>query len=179
MNRLLTLSPLFKPVCSQTTTASSKLLDAPVCIPTCLFAQQNRPKCRAGRYRPTKDRSRPLTYEMSNKPMHIGVRKGFNSWNTSSLVGAEFTAGDIAMEDMFIRAFLTGTWHRAFLSEVIIKRRANLIIINGICSQALLPRKYYWLIGYTEELLALLLKCPIKVDIHTAPSMKSLIYKYI
>ncbi|KAJ6216280.1 hypothetical protein RDWZM_007437 [Blomia tropicalis] len=143
------------------------------------FVQQCRGKCQAGRYKVTLKRNRPLTYEMANKPHNIAVRKGWNSWNTSSLVGVEHQASEITVDDVFIRSFIAGTWHRLFLSEIILKRRANLITINGIVSQQIPPRKYYWLIGYTEEILSLILKCPVKVDIQTTANRNALIYKYI
>ena len=40
-------------------------------------------KAQAGRYRVTRNRSRPLTYEMANQPFQIAHRKSWNSWNTS------------------------------------------------------------------------------------------------
>lgn len=40
-------------------------------------------KAQAGRYKVTRDRSRPLTYEMANQPFMIAHRKSWNSWNTS------------------------------------------------------------------------------------------------
>lgn len=36
----------------------------------------------AGKYRITKKRDRPLTYEMANGPHYIAHRKSWNSWNT-------------------------------------------------------------------------------------------------
>ena len=39
-------------------------------------------KCRAGRYRVTKYRTKPLTYEMANPPHQIAHTKSWNSWNT-------------------------------------------------------------------------------------------------
>ena len=145
---------------------------------TPLSLVQTRNKCQAGRYKITLKRNRPLTYEMANKPSHIGVRKGWNSWNTSSLVGSE-RSSEVTIDDMFIRSFMNGTWHRLFLSELIIKRRANMIILNGICLQSITPSKFYFLIGYTEELLSHFLKCPVKVDIQTTSDRNALIYKYI
>ena len=88
-------------------------------------------------------------------------------------------ASEITIEDVFIRSFIYGTWHRLFLSEVIIKRRANTITIAGIVHRVISPRKLYWLIGYTEEILSLLLKCPVKVDIQTTEDKKALVYKYV
>ncbi|KAK8785162.1 hypothetical protein V5799_008473 [Amblyomma americanum] len=40
-------------------------------------------KNRAGRYRVTRNHSRPLTYEMANPPHQIAHRKAWNSWNTT------------------------------------------------------------------------------------------------
>ncbi|XP_046915348.2 mitochondrial ribosomal protein S24 [Dermatophagoides farinae] len=138
----------------------------------------SRQKCQAGRYKVTLKRNRPLTYEQANKPSYIGVRKGWNSWNTSSLPGVSLTS-EVSIDDAFIRKFIAGTWHRLFLSEVIIKRRGNMIHIGGIVNQAIPVRKYYWLIGYTEELLSHLLKCPVKIDVQTTADRNALIYKYI
>lgn len=39
-------------------------------------------KVQSGRYKVTRDRSRPLTYEMANQPCQIAHRKSWNSWNT-------------------------------------------------------------------------------------------------
>lgn len=141
-------------------------------------AEQRRGKIQAGRYKVTLKRNRPLTYEQSNKPCYIATRKSWNSWNTSSLVGVTNTP-EVVMDDVFIRSFLHGTWHRLFLSEIIIKRRANTITIAGIVHQAIAARKFYFLIGYTEELLSRLLKCPVKMDIQTTSDKHGLIYKYI
>jgi hypothetical protein len=43
-------------------------------------------KERAGKYRVTVNRSRPLTYEMAFRPQEIATKKGFNSFNTAQLV---------------------------------------------------------------------------------------------
>ncbi len=135
-------------------------------------------KCVAGRYKVTTKQDRPLTYEMANRPQHIASRKSWNSWNTSSLVGVERTY-DTTIEDFFIRKFIFGTWHRLFLSEVIIKRRANLIVISGIIVQSLTARKMYFLIGYTEQILSYILKCPVKLELQTTSDKKALVFKYI
>lgn len=152
---------------------SNSMLDAEF-----IFYNQIRGKCQAGRYKVTLKRTRPLTYEQANKPCYIGVRKSWNSWNTSSLLDVPLRS-EVTIDDMFIRKFITGTWHRLFLSEIIIKRRANMISIGGIVHQSIPARKYYFLIGYSEELLSYLLKCPVKVDIQTTENRDALIYKYI
>jgi len=38
----------------------------------------------------------------------------------------------VAVEDSFIRKFILGTWDKMWLSEVVIKRRHNTIIVCGI-----------------------------------------------
>lgn len=86
---------------------------------------------------------------------------------------------ECATEDFFIRKFIFGTWHRLFLSELLIKRRANIIILSGIVIQAVHPRKVYFLIGYTEEILSYILKCPVKMDIQTLDDPKKMVFKYI
>lgn len=46
------------------------------------------PLCRvvSGKYRITKKRDRPLTYEMANPPHYIAHRKSWNSWNTCEYI---------------------------------------------------------------------------------------------
>ncbi|RWS15750.1 28S ribosomal protein S24-like protein [Dinothrombium tinctorium] len=108
----------------------------------------------------------------------IGFTKTWNSWNTSNLLDG-LRKSETAVEDLFIRKFISGTWHRLFASEVIIKRRANTIIIGGIVVRSILPRKMYFLIGFTEELLSYVLKCNVKMEIQTVESKEELIVKYV
>ncbi|CAG9853809.1 unnamed protein product [Phyllotreta striolata] len=135
-------------------------------------------KNQAGRYRITPKGDFPLTYEMANPPHRIAHRKAWNSWNTSNLDGGVRSA-ETAVEDMFIRKFVTGTWHNLFASEVIIKRQHNIIRIAGIITRGLSPRKMYFLIGYTEELLGFWLQCPVKMELQTIADRKDIVFKYI
>lgn len=91
----------------------------------------------------------------------------------------EGRASETTTEDMFIRKFMGGTWHRLLASEVIIKRRHNMIIIACLVFQAVPPRKMYFLSGYTEELLSTFLNCPVKVELQTVKDKKDIIFKYI
>merc|ERR1719411_2113367 len=92
---------------------------------------------RAGEYKITINRTKPLSYEQSMKPTDIAYRKGYNSANTAQLEGTFLEREQIGqdlphktfVEDMFIRKFMTGTWPEATLSEVIIKRQHNLVRI--------------------------------------------------
>ncbi|GFQ73519.1 28S ribosomal protein S24, mitochondrial [Trichonephila clavata] len=138
-------------------------------------------KAQAGRFKRTRNHSKPLTYEQFNAPNQIHHRKSWNTWNTSNLLDADdgIRASQTALEDFFIRKFMFGTWHRIFVSDVIIKRRHNLIVISGIITQNLQVRKLYFLIGYTEEMLSYIFKCPIKMELQSTPERKDVVFKYV
>lgn len=143
-----------------------------------IYTTNSLQKKQAGRHRPSLRQDKPLTYEQANFPHLIFVRKGWNSWNTATLKDS-VRLPETVTDDFTIRRFIQGTWHRLFLSEVIIKRRGNMIIIAGLVIQSLLPRKMYFLIGYTEEILSYLLKCPVKMELQTVSDRKDVIFKYI
>ncbi|XP_017287734.1 28S ribosomal protein S24, mitochondrial [Kryptolebias marmoratus] len=119
---------------------------------------------------------KPLTYEQAYYPHHIAHCKGWLSQHTSNLKG-EDGAGERTVEDVFIRRFMFGTFHSCLADEIVIKRRGNMIIVCALMLQKMLPQKYYFLIGYSEELLSYFYKCPVKLEIQTVP-VKT-VYKYI
>lgn len=86
---------------------------------------------------------------------------------------------ETAIEDIFIRQFMRGTWHNLFASEVIIKRQHNIIRIAGIITRSIAPTKIYFLTGYTEEFLSYWLQCPIKIELVTTNNKQDVIFKYI
>lgn len=145
----------------------------------------------AGRYKVTLDQSKPLTYEMAIKPEQIGIHKSFNSFNTGQLEdtfgykrwgekGGTLLSHKLFIEDMFIRKFLRGTWTEMILSEIIVKRQHNMVRIAALLSKRKLhTRQIYFLIGYTEEMLSLWLKCPVKLELQFLDNPKDVIYKYI
>ncbi|XP_063243670.1 small ribosomal subunit protein uS3m [Bacillus rossius redtenbacheri] len=135
-------------------------------------------KVQAGRYRPSPRGDRPLTYEMANPPHYIASRKSWNSWNTTSLQGG-LRAADTAIEDIFIRKFVTGTWHGLFVSEVIVKRQHNVIRVAGIVRRAVSARKMYFLLGYCEEMLASWLQCPVRLELQTVADREDVVFKHI
>ncbi|XP_023295315.2 28S ribosomal protein S24, mitochondrial [Lucilia cuprina] len=135
-------------------------------------------KTQSGRYRITTKRDKPLTYEMANPPHYIAHRKSWNSWNTSTMLDG-LRPSQTAIEDVFIRKFITGTWHSLVCSEVIIKRQHNTIRIAAIVRQAISARKMYFLIGYTEELLSYWLQCPVTLELQTVQDKKDVVFKYI
>jgi len=138
----------------------------------------------------------PLTYEESQRPNEIMNRKGWNSMNASALDFESNPMGPMKpddlklpmfgkrtsqtlQEDLFIRKFMTGTWHGLFMSEILIKRQANIIRIAGIVLRAIPPRKMYFLIGYCEELLSYWLQCPVKLELQTIDDKKDVVFKYV
>ncbi|GFO38883.1 28S ribosomal protein s24, mitochondrial [Plakobranchus ocellatus] len=124
-------------------------------------------------------RTKPLTYEEAVPPSRINVRKGWLSFNTTNL-HEEKRAGETTFEDFLVRRFLIGTWHRSLASEVVIKRRHNMVILSFLVSmERLLPRQVYFLQGYTERLLSGWLKMPVKVELQTVASQRDMVFKKI
>lgn len=147
-------------------------------------------KVQAGKYKVTLDQSKPLTYEMALSPQKIGIHKSFNSFNSGQLEdtfgvekweekGGVNLSYKMFMEDMFIRKFMKGTWSGMFLSEIIIKRQHNTIRVAALIKRNLMTRKFYFLIGYTEEMLGQWLKCPVKLEMQIVDNHKDVVYKYI
>uniref|UniRef100_A0A8D2JB06 Mitochondrial ribosomal protein S24 n=1 Tax=Varanus komodoensis TaxID=61221 RepID=A0A8D2JB06_VARKO len=119
---------------------------------------------------------KPVTYEEAHPPHYIAHRKGWLSQHTSNLHG-EDGAAERTVEDLFIRKFIYGTFHGCLANEIVLKRRANVLIICAIFVQRLSPSKFYFLIGYTETLLSFLYKCPVKMEVQTVPT--KVVYKYL
>lgn len=133
---------------------------------------------KAGRHKTSIKQDKPLTYEQANKPDMIGVRKSWNSLNTSALLTG-LRQAETAQEDILIRKFVHGTWPRILQSDVIIKRRANQIILSFMALRCISPQRMYFLIGYTEEILSYILKSIVKIELQTILDSNDLTYKYI
>lgn len=84
-----------------------------------------------------------------------------------------------AIEDMYIRKFIVGTFHSLVCSEVVIKRQFNHIRIAFLCRRGVPPTKLYFLIGYTEELLSNFMQCPITLELQTIAKQEDTYFKYI
>ncbi|XP_076170340.1 mitochondrial ribosomal protein S24 isoform X2 [Ptiloglossa arizonensis] len=134
-------------------------------------------KSQSGRYRIKAGQLQYLTYEMANPPHFIAARKSWNSWNTSNIKDGN-RPSETAVDDMFIRKFISGTWHNLCGSETIIKRQHNIVRIAFILKRKIIARKIYFLLGYTEEFLSYWLQCPVKLEIVTADPNDT-IYKVI
>ena len=86
---------------------------------------------------------------------------------------------NIAMEDDFIRQFILGTWYKIWLSEVVIKRQHNNILICGIVCPLPTRNTVHFLTGYTEELLSHLFKCNVTVWVQAVNSKADIVHKHV
>ncbi len=159
------------------------------CVRRALHVSAARLKAKAGRYKVTLNRNRPLTYEMAFKPEEIADKKGWNSFNTAQLEGTFLHYEDIGqdlphqllMDDMFLRIILRGTFVEMFATEVIIKRQHNLIRVAAIVQPkgGMTTNNIYFLVGYAETLLSAWLKCPVKMELQVITNSEEVVYKYI
>lgn len=133
---------------------------------------------RATRPKRTNDNSLILNYEQAQFAENIGVTKSWNSWNTSNLLEGKRQA-ESAFDDHFIRKFLYGTFHGLFCSEIIIKRRFNIIDIGFLIKlpKSFYPQKVYFLQGYAETLLSAWLKCVVKIQVQTISNKNDIIFR--
>ena len=85
----------------------------------------------------------------------------------------------VAIEDQFIRSFILGTWHKTWLSEVIIKRVHNNVTIVGIVCPLPSIRTMHFFTGYAEELLTHILKLNVRIHMQCVNNNSYLIHKTI
>lgn len=127
----------------------------------------------------------PLTYERTIAPSGIGHHKSWLAWNTSSFPELSWDhAGRVGVEDVFIRRFLAGTFHQMFVDELIIKRRGNEVRIAGIICLAtpyftVSRRQVYFLVGFSEQMLSYILKCPVTLELTTVKKREDVIFRFI
>ncbi|KAK0399832.1 hypothetical protein QR680_003236 [Steinernema hermaphroditum] len=141
-------------------------------------------KNRAGKYKATINRSQMLTYEMAQRPHHLGVRKAWLSWHSQNLEEFRQTQPYQVAQDEIIRRFVRGFFPQNVTisgQEIVIKRRGNAVYVAGFFqhSRRLDIRKIYWMFGFAEEFLSLLLKQPVKFEIQFVETEHALAYNYI
>ena len=93
--------------------------------------------------------------------------------------GMRRTRGDLAVEDQLIRQLVVGTWHKTLLSEVLIKRQHNKVVIAGIVCPLPSVETIYFQIGYMEQLLSRLLNCSVTIELQAVRSRNEIIYKRV
>ncbi|KAK6746978.1 hypothetical protein RB195_000307 [Necator americanus] len=141
-------------------------------------------KNQAGKYRSTVNRTRLLTYEMAQKPHHIGVRKSWLSWHSQNLEGFKQSQPLMVVQDEVIRRFIRGFFPQNVVisgEEIVIKRRGNIVTVAGFLqySRRLDIRRIYWMFGFAEEFLSILLKQPVKLELAFVESEADIAYNYI
>ncbi|KAI1711617.1 mitochondrial ribosome subunit s24 domain-containing protein [Ditylenchus destructor] len=145
----------------------------------------------AGKYKKSRRRDFPLSYEMYRRPWHIGVSKSWMTFNTSSLEEFRQTAETggagapiVVAQDEAVRRLVRGIFHD-FLSfdgkEFVLKRRGNVLYVTGfLCYKRWINwKKVYWLWGFTEELLSNLLKQPVKFELQFVKDDELRTYTYV
>lgn len=84
---------------------------------------------------------------------------------------------ETAVEDILIRTFIHGSFPGLPASEIIIKRQFNHIRVAFLMIRHINPTKTYFLIGYTEEILAHWMQCPITLEIQTIADREQTVVK--
>ncbi|CAD5225334.1 unnamed protein product [Bursaphelenchus xylophilus] len=139
---------------------------------------------RSGKYRSTIDRSQMLTYEMAQRPYHIGIRKSWLTWHTQNLEEFKLKQGLTVAQDEVIRRFIRGILYDYRVidgSEIVIKRRGNAVFVSGFLKygRRLDIRRIYWLWGFVEEFLSQVLKQPVKLEFQFVEQESDLAYNYV
>lgn len=134
-------------------------------------------KVQAGRVKQSRLRNKPVTYEKAFKPEHIAHKKGWLSIHTGNL-HQEDGAHQAAYEDLLIRQFIHGTFYRMIESEIIIKRRLNILEITAfVCTTQNFP-SLYLLTSYSENFLSSFLEYNVKLHLLGVTS-DDMIFKYV
>jgi len=121
---------------------------------------------------------------MSQKPHHIGVRKAWLTWHSQNLEEFRQSQPVVLAQDEVIRRFIRGFFPQNITidgTELVIKRRGNVVYVTGFLqhSRRLDIRRIYWMFGFAEEFLSLLLKQPVKLELQFVENEKVLAYNYI
>lgn len=103
----------------------------------------------------------------------------FCCWYITANLKGGLRPSETAIEDMYIRQFVNGTFFGMMCSEIIIKRQFNHIRVAVILRRAINPAKMYFLIGYSEELMANWLQCPVTLELQTIAANEETIVKYV
>ncbi|GMR49191.1 hypothetical protein PMAYCL1PPCAC_19386, partial [Pristionchus mayeri] len=141
-------------------------------------------KNKAGKHKSTVRKTQMITYEMAQKPHHIGVRKSWLTWHSQNLEGFRQSQPLMVVQDELVRRFIRGFFPNNLIvagTELVIKRRGNVLYVAGFMqySQYLDIRRIYWMFGFTEEFLSQLLKQPVKLELAFVESEKDVAYNYI
>ncbi|EYC21040.1 hypothetical protein Y032_0020g196 [Ancylostoma ceylanicum] len=90
----------------------------------------------------------------------------------------------MVVQDEVIRRFIRGFFPQNVVisgEEIVIKRRGNIVTVAGFLqySRRLDIRRIYWMFGFAEEFLSILLKQPVKLELAFVESEADVAYNYI
>ena len=69
------------------------------------------------------------------------------------------------MDDIMIRKFIEGVFYELLLSDIVIKRRDNQIIVAFYAAGPQGPIKTYFLVGFCERSLSEMFGCIVKLEV--------------
>jgi hypothetical protein len=88
----------------------------------------------------------------------------FVSVVSGSLAGSSEASARL-MDDIMIRKFIEGVFYELLVSDIVIKRRDNQIIIAFYAAGQQDSIKTYFLVGFCERLLSEMFGCIVKLEI--------------
>eukprot|EP00112_Aurelia_sp_Birch-Aquarium-sp1_P012690 Seg2672.4 transcript_id=Seg2672.4/GoldUCD/mRNA.D3Y31 product="28S ribosomal protein S24-B mitochondrial" pseudo=true protein_id=Seg2672.4/GoldUCD/D3Y31 len=98
-------------------------------------------------------------------PHRVGVIKSWDSKHTGGIEGSLW-AHDRFIDDVMIRKFIQGTFYEMIVSDIIVKRRLNQIIISiFVNAKGTTVHKVYFLVGFAEKMLSHLLGCIVNMEV--------------
>lgn len=81
------------------------------------------------------------------------------------MVGSE-NASERLMDDIMVRKFIEGVFYELLVSDIVIKRRDNQIIVAFyLAGSSMVSVKTYFLVGFSERLLSEMFGCIVKLEI--------------
>uniref|UniRef100_A0A2I3HEE6 Uncharacterized protein n=1 Tax=Nomascus leucogenys TaxID=61853 RepID=A0A2I3HEE6_NOMLE len=104
---------------------------------------------------------KPVTYEDAHAPTSSPAVA-----HTGNRMSSEDHAAERTVEDVFCRKFMCGTFPGCLADQLVLQRRANRLEICAL---------FYFLVGYSENLLSHFYKCPLPLHLQTVPS--KVVYK--
>nr|CAD2126969.1 unnamed protein product [Meloidogyne enterolobii] len=124
-----------------------------------------------------------MTYDMSRLPSDIAVSKSWMTWHTQNLDDFKQQLGLTVAQDEIIRRFVRAIFYTYLPltvggTELITKRRGNVVYVTGFLIPKGNMEQIYWLYGFTEEILSNLLKQPVKLELQFIRSADDLAVEY-
>ncbi|KAF8367981.1 hypothetical protein PRIPAC_85810 [Pristionchus pacificus] len=132
------------------------------------------------------DSKQLLTYEMAQKPHHIGVRKSWPTWHSQNLEGVRQSQPLVVAQDEIVRRFISGFFAQ---NLVVFSNEVRYLVYDGgedtmtdIETILLKPTghsSHLLMFGFAREFLSQLLKQPVKLKLAFVENEKDCAYNFI